>query len=288
MIPLCCTQIDGNIPQKSCKILLEALQIMISQGDLGIKDMTKVYESLSLLWQHWKASKRKDIPKSTEGLFLSFLSTLSFPSTIEHSDVKQAFQVLCNATFSYTAKSLPRAIKTALVHNDSRTVILFLSVVTNILETAEISDLKCLQEILVICLKFGLDAVNDEISPKCLEIARLIILSAYEDGDNPRVDKILSPDQVHSMILSHSNFDDLSSSSSRTRTELISLLLSLASSSPDNTNKDWRQLTKLLIPFRGSVSKEDHFLRRLLALHDHSNDSEQVNIKSTRDKLLCT
>lgn len=265
-------------------ILLEALSIMITQSQLCVEHINEVYQSASMLMHHWKGMKRKDVPKVTEKAFLSFLSKISLPCSMESSsDANRTFQTLCNTTLSYTAKTLPRAIKAGFVNEEKSSAMLFLSIISNLIKASEVSEISCLQEILVLCLKFGIGAVDDQFSPKCLAIARLIILSVHAHGKKSTKVEIFAPSQIHSMILSHSNFDDLASTSSRTRTELLALLICTVSSSEHKINVGWEKMTKLLIPFRAGLSTEDYFLRRLLYLHDDNNQMEKVIIKPTHN-----
>ncbi len=246
---------------------------MISQGPICKEDIDNVYHSASELMEHWKGMKQKNVPKR---LLLSFLTQLS---QMRPPFKNRAFQLFCNSTLSYISKALPREVKSKSVGSEDCPSIQFLSIVANLVEHGDVSDMLFLRDVLVLCLKFGIGAIHNQFSRKCLEIARHIILSVHSKGKESIKDVIFTPGQIYSMIISHSNFDDLASVSNRTRTELLALLICTMSLCDDKIKLDRLKLNKLLTPFRASLSLQDYLLRRLLSLYVNQSEPDEVSIK---------
>ena len=250
------------------------MTIMCTQGQLDADMMCQVLKRLSALMHHWKNMKRKDVPKMAEKAVLAFISETSFSDLLGRSEV----QTFRGATLAYIVKALPRTLKCGNVNQLTSEAMLL--VTFHLLKAYDISDTPCLQEVLVLCLKFGVGAVDDALSPTCLEIARYIITSVYSQSQGIEKIELLRPHQIHSMVLSHSNFDSLAGTNSKTRTELLSLLtVCLALNQGSVISLDQGKIARLLAAFRASVADEDRLLRRLLFLYETNNELDEVSLQ---------
>jgi hypothetical protein len=255
--------------------MIDVVSRMWTLNQLDTNSKEKAHSQVASLILHWTKLKWREIPKSTESAILTFIYTIeSCPG--DHVENKSVVS-LRNLTLSYMVKMLPKAIKVG--DKQKKICDLMISVTKKLVTVDQICTLKSLPDILIVCLKFGIGSGVAQISSQCLEISRILISNVYAYDSTEKSIACFTPHQIHSMILTHSNFDTVAGQRSETRKELLSLLIACVSLTNEPIDYNGDKLRVLLMAFDASVSQEDLLLRRLLSLYEAGNDSDQVCLR---------
>ena len=254
---------------ESSDLILDVVSKMWTCNQLTAHLKEKIVSQVADLMLHWKKLKYREVPKVLEKSVLNLICVAATCSSDPTEN--RAILLLRNVTLTYVVKMFPKAVKLKGEHRHSSE--LMLSATKRLVEIGNIHGVDCLQGILIVCLKFGIGLDDAQISPQCLEISRIVISNAYT---NEKEIHCFTPHQVHSMILTHSNFPKVAGQRSETRKHLLSLLITCVSLNNDKFDFNGEHLAPLLMAFNASVSQEDLLLRRLLSLYETMDDSDQV------------
>ena len=176
---------------------------------------------------------------------------------------------IANVVFTHLFQSLPRCLK----RKDSYSGF-FLARVLDVIEHIKVIELEensllMLRGMVVACLRYGLNLdYRESLSTLCLRVVRYFVCLASQPIFSISEDALFSPEQIFTMITSHSHFEVLSADRDRGRREvLVSLLICCLTF--DNGKIEIKKndfIRKLMKGFDAGLGTSDFLLRRLLAI----------------------
>lgn len=241
-------------------------------GQLDGSAVEMFCEVISGAVESWRLPKQKE--KFAKNVSIPFIRSLS--SFFMKDPDNMNYMSLRRTTLAHFVPLLPRIFKFESLRTTLCSSILAL--IRTQLDIGDIGKVACLKEILLLCLKFGIDHVDEIHSPICLQICRTVLGKLYSTGSKTLEEDLFTVDKIHSMVMSHSNFDKVASIRCETRNEIIRLLVFCASRTDRRIILDEEKLSTLFGGFDANLSDDDTLLRRLILLYGNKDNFDLVRI----------